>query len=359
MLTAMVLAVSCSDRDAGRMASVSRIPVWSEDTCRYIDNKDKTDFWGKYSEASLFREKYILVKTAESNPKFGYAGRDGKFIIAPVYKQATVFSQGLAWVVKRGEAPSVINKKGELKFTLREAHHVRQFCEGLAAYSVHSGNGFLWGFVNTSGETVIAPAFQRVEDFSFGRAAVMNGDGKWGYIDRQGELVIDCRYDEARSFHRENRAIVGVNGLYGVIDAKGDGVVATEYTAMRPDGKWLLVERNKKWGWCSEAGETVIDPRFEQASCFYGASLAPVRIGQKWAYINRKGKVKIKRQFDRALPFVGKLAAVWAGNRIGFIDEKGHYVINPQYDKISDDYISNAQDGVSCYSRVVTDRPHR
>ena len=75
----------------------------------------------------------------------------------------------------------------------------------------------------------------------------MNEKGKWGYIDKTGEVIIDYLFDEAKPFYREDRAIVCVNGLWGVINEKGEGIVAPEYSHMRADGKWLLIEKNKKW----------------------------------------------------------------------------------------------------------------
>ena len=351
-------AFSCGDKGKSRIDSVSLVPVWAEDTCRYINDNDESVFWGKYSESSLFRENLALVQTQGREQEYGYIDEDGEFVIAPLYKRATVFSEGLAWVVKQGEAPCAINKKGELKFTLREAENVLCFSEGMAAYSIKEPKGSFWGFVNRNGEKIIDTHFKNAGSFSFGKAAVMNEKGKWGYIDKTGEVIIDYMFDKVKPFYREDRAIVCVNGLWGVINEKGEGVVAPEYSHMRADGKWLLIEKNKKWGWCNEDGSIVIEPRFEKGFNFYDAPLAPVRIDGKWAYINRKGKIKIKRQFDMALPFVGKQAVVWTSTRIGFINEDGRYVINPQYDKISRDYISNALDGQSYYVIVDTDHSY-
>ncbi len=87
---------------------------------------------------------------------------------------------------------------------------------------------------------------------------------------------------------------------------------------------------------------------------FFDGDRAPVLFEGKWAYIDRKGIVVIKPQFDRALPFVGNLAAVWVGNYIGFINREGRYEINPQYNGLSRDYEANAVWGISCYERVTT-----
>jgi hypothetical protein len=49
--------------------------------------------------------------------------------------------------------------------------------------------------------------------------------------------------------------------------------------------------------------------------------LAPVKIGGKWGFINKKGKIVINPQFDFALPFFGGLAPIEIDGRWGFISK--------------------------------------
>ncbi len=46
--------------------------------------------------------------------------------------------------------------------------------------------------------------------------------------------------------------------------------------------------------------------------------LAPVKIGDKWGYIDQTGKMVVQPQFDLANPFAEELAAVQVGWRCGF-----------------------------------------
>jgi len=59
--------------------------------------------------------------------------------------------------------------------------------------------------------------------------------------------------------------------------------------------------------------------------------LLPVRVGGKFGYIDRDGKMAVNPQFDEASRFALGLAAVTVGSKSGYIDESGKLVINPQF----------------------------
>jgi hypothetical protein len=79
--------------------------------------------------------------------------------------------------------------------------------------------------------------------------------------------------------------------------------------------------------------------------------LFPVKVGSKYGYINREGKIVVPPQYEYAGPFSEGLAPVniGGGNKVdfmgkpfdgvwGFIDEKGDIVLNPVYDFVYFDF---------------------
>ena len=74
----------------------------------------------------------------------------------------------------------------------------------------------LFGYMNSKGETIIAPQYRDGYQFSEGLAAVqiqskgLNNFSKWGYIDMSGNMMIESKYSSASTF-REGKAIVGFN----------------------------------------------------------------------------------------------------------------------------------------------------
>ena len=65
-------------------------------------------------------------------------------------------------------------------------------------------------------------------------------------------------------------------------------------------------------------------------------SLLPIKQGDKWGYINKKGEYVINPQFDMANAFSDGLAKVCINEKYGFIDKDGKFVINPTYSSATD-----------------------
>ncbi len=59
--------------------------------------------------------------------------------------------------------------------------------------------------------------------------------------------------------------------------------------------------------------------------------LAPVKVGERWGYINRTGKVVIPPRFRLAGPFAEGLAAIEVDGKYGYIDRTRKMVIPPQF----------------------------
>lgn len=69
----------------------------------------------------------------------------------------------------------------------------------------------------------------------------------------------------------------------------------------------------------------------EDANCFK-EGFAAVKIGSKWGYINIKGEVVVKPEFEGADDFNEGFAVIKIGNKHGYINSSGQVIINPQYD---------------------------
>lgn len=76
-----------------------------------------------------------------------------------------------------------------------------------------------------------------------------------------------------------------------------------------------------------------IEPKYEDILNF-SEGFAAVKLGDKWGFIDKKGKAICKFQYDDVNPFSGGLAAVCLKYAWGFIDTSGKTVIEPKYSKV-------------------------
>ena len=80
-----------------------------------------------------------------------------------------------------------------------------------------------------------------------------------------------------------------------------------------------------------KAGGLAIPLQFDAVGTF-SDGLAEVKVGNKWGYINKTGKYVIGPQFDYVMGFHEELAAVRIGKKWGYVDKTGKVVIPLQFD---------------------------
>jgi len=139
-------------------------------------------------------------------------------------------------------------------------------------------------------------------------ALVINEEaGEIGYIDREGAMLVDLlAYDKEGSDH---------------LALPSEGLVS-----VRMGGKLGYVR--------IEDGSVAIPARYDKATPF-SDGFAAVAIGEKFGYIDRDGEWIVEPSFDRAYPFSEGLAAVEANKKVGFIDETGRMQIEAGFDVLS------------------------
>jgi len=203
------------------------------------------------------------------------------------------------------------------------------------------------GYIDKTGQFVIAPRFTLADWFSEGLAAVrVIGEGRRiKYIDRTGRIVIDSREGVYHSsdatiplyplftFHEGFRRIRLSSGKSGFIGKNGEITVDPifDWTSSFSEGL-SAVKIGKLWGYIDKAGELIIGLKFDCYPGPFSEGLAVVKVNGKYGYIDKKGTVVIKPRFDSAYPFSEGLAVVKVNGKLGFIDGHGNFVITPQFD---------------------------
>lgn len=95
------------------------------------------------------------------------------------------------------------------------------------------------------------------------------------------------------------------------------------------------IKMGGKWGYVDRSGRIAITPQFEEAGDF-SEGLARVKMGGKWGYVDPTGRFLINPQFDEAGDFSQGLARVKVGGKWGYVSRRGEVVISPQFSEARD-----------------------
>lgn len=264
---------------------------------------------------------------------YGYANRDNRLVLPPLYDEAGYFSGGLA-SVRIGEKTGYIDASGK-RVILKSGS---DFHDGLAVVVEKADEHVTdadehWSYINTKGEVVLRTDFYRAHSFSEGLAAVMPDEsGGFMFIDKSGNIAIDGEYGYAGDF-QEGYAVVMIGQKWGFIDKKGEPLTDFDYDAARDfvEGK-AAVLTGDHWGFIDKSGREIIPPQYDDVGPF-SEGLAKFKRGGKWGFVDASGNLRIGPEFIYARSFSEGLAAVQDVNGLwGYIDDSGSYRLMPQYE---------------------------
>ncbi len=248
----------------------------------------------------------ILLCATISSPETSLAAFSGKYyteediVIPSRYVHATPFSHGFAVVSEKSIGSGeyyFITPEGAWAFTkkrfLGKAQNIvfqeaMPFTEGLAVVRV----GYKFGYINTQGEMVIEPQFDKAFPFEKGKALVSLGSpGPWFFIDASGKkLAALGTYSDKPHFRYNPRF-----QPYG-IPVFIDGRACFEQEDPNSPG-----QTKKLYGYMDELGEVIIPPTYRKADAF-SEGLAPVQLDMEpsdgqWTFIKPDGSIAMERRF--------------------------------------------------------------
>ncbi len=256
-----------------------------------------------------------------------------KFWQKPSDIMESIFCKGLTSATDDGKKWGFINEKGEWVIEPKY-YRVTDFSNNGLAAAIDDGDDALWGYINTKGEWVIEPQFEYAERFADNGLAAAYDDGEWGFINKKGEWVIEPQFDHIYAdFRYSSKAIILLDDdKYGYIDESGEYITELQFEMALPfsDNGLACVMKDGKYGYINEAGDWAIEPRYEYAESFSERGFA---LTDNYTYIDKNGEVVS----DSKITGIGhsakkRITKVRDGERFGYVDEKGEWIIKPKYD---------------------------
>ena len=287
-----------------------------------------------YRGTNHFSEGLAAVK--DDTNRYGYIDKTGTPVIPCVYAEARPFSDGLAIVRDGTRRYGYIDKTGAqvVPCAYTEA---REFSNGYAA--VQKNHGAIarpdWGFVDRTGTEVIKPQFYYVDhDFTEDGRAIVSDDEFAHFIDAMGAALWPSAYDRMEPYKDGLAAVYNRVGTYS-FNAISTMSVGSKWDKIYDDKIFTSIDHDVlKRGYVDAAGKEVISTKNDYVSPFDKNGLSYVMTKGKWGVMDRTGAYVIAPQYERIYPLSEGLFAVRLNDQWGFIDGAGGAVIPPTYDQV-------------------------
>ena len=331
---------------------------------------------------NLSRGQSFITQVKPEGSKFwGYANQKGEMLIQPSFAKCWKFSEeGLALIydVELKEF-YFINTKGERLSTEVKGFRVKEglglnfntegFVNGMALIK-YNGK---WGFLNASGKLIIPAVYDDanyfnggystakkgsefvvlnqngeetkisgnpidVNEFSEGLAPYRSATKQFGFIDVHGKIAIPAKFESVGFFHHGLAWAKADGGQLGYINNKGEWVIKPQFVAGKNFEEVSGLARVKvddKWVFITAKGDFKKIVNGEDLTDF-SEGLAYSRSNGKIGFYDNSGKWIIEPQFDAVRDFKNGFAAAKIGEKWGIINKQGEWVIRPTYDGIKD-----------------------
>lgn len=161
-----------------------------------------------------------------------------------------------------------------------------------------------------------------------------DNDGRWGYKDGQGVVVVQPQFSLAHKYS-EGLALVGLGAdRFAYIDPSGRQIIGpfqAAYALSFSDG-WAARGDRTTGEYIDGTGKVVLTVNCEVNHNFHGGIARIGLAGNRWGYIDTSGKWIIPAQFKYLDEFSEDLACAVMEDKAGFINKTGKWIIEPQFD---------------------------
>ena len=265
---------------------------------------------------------------------WGFMNESGAIKIAAKYDFVDSFSEGLALAGIKGKF-GYINKLGDsvVAFEFDEAY---SFKNGIAIVSKYQ----YFGIIDRTSKSVVPFKYDFIESFYYGIALAALESG-YGYISSAGKELTSFDYSYATDFS-QGHALVTMGGKMAVLDTSFQEIIPFRYTRLTlSEDSIIIAKGDSLCGLLKLNGDTIMDFQYQRIDDF-SSGLALIQKGDKYGYINKKGKISIPIAYTYSSP-----ASIWGKFDKGFakFQRNGKFgVINTKGQEVSPSIFENLKD---------------
>ncbi len=344
----------------------------------YMDQTGKWTLKPLYLLAAQFDETGgAWVKMTDD--KYHYINKIGKDFGTYDAKGTNLktFTEGYAVDADVDYRFALVDINGKVLKEIEDCGTIYNFSDGMAGFKLKSKD--LYGFIDINGNKVIAADYTGFSGFKEGMSRVsqnINGKIKYGYIDTKGQIIIPFEEYIVAGAFSDGLALVKKDSVYYFMDKNGklqnlarkydllidfksgfslgtindkNGLNTYYYintklqetfsiTARSAWSFWedvAIINRDSVYEMINTKGETIKRLSGINLLKFTSEGILAVRENTKWGFINTKGEVIVKPQYDSCESFKEGYAKVKVGDKWGIIDKSGNTIIKPNYKNIT------------------------
>lgn len=165
--------------------------------------------------------------------------------------------------------------------------------------------------------------------------------GSWKLIDKTGKVLVDAfRAKYVSTYSRDTKlaSFQGYNGLHGYVDLAGKVVISPQFeeAGLFVDGLAKVgktINGEVLYGVIDRNGKTVLPIRYKRVENLRHNRFGVGKIGEM-RYVDEKGEPVVDLVFKGLSRFPlspGVCMATLDGGKVGLLDEKGKWVLPPEY----------------------------
>lgn len=324
----------------------------------WMKNYDIVRPSGKVFIVKKYYYDTINIMRIDKKWKAGIVNKNGKIILPLNYDDVSLFSEGMAEVVKRSTCSSCwdngecttfyfegdhgyVNENGMIVIPLKYSA-VGEFHEGLAWVATEQSDGDIsCMFINKSGSRAFNFNFHEAKRFQAGIAPItyrIKEKKYYNYIDHTGKLLVPSKFSFLEPYQSHIIRTFRRGGLYGFLDTTGIEKIKLTYTSVDIQRKynWQYLRRVgniNKFGYINETNGVIEIPIIYDSLFFASKNALWAKKESKWGLISKSNETLIPFQFDQVEAFYENLAAVSIGGQHGYVDTIGHFKIEPIYEE--------------------------
>lgn len=289
------------------------------------------------------------VARVQLGGKWGLINRTGRELLPCAYDEIEIFPKEQCAAVREGSKWGLVDEQGKILLK-PEWEEVQPLVNGFMPVKKDGK----WGYADASGKLVIPCTWDNAWRFSAAGTAVVTSETKEGrkrgYIDKSGRVITELEWDGAQTMSAEGFGAVRRGDGWALVgkDGKvlGEPQWEMQWRLLRADLGFLPVRKDGKWGLLALDGTVLVEPAWDRVSPGENGVLLS-RADTKSIFVGSGGKTifesgpwdearGLESVFDwREKPgFVEGLLAVRSGDKWGFVDERGKTVIPAEWDSV-------------------------